>query len=195
MKKSILFLMILGLCFACDNNNVINADNNTTSNTNDTDSTSVVNNGENEDDNTIEPDRGIEIDPNECYMLQEFNELGEPVESYQCIVFEKNAGRNFEEAFESIKPEIDALLTRNVNDEKDGGNYDASKWELRQIVRNVKNSPDEKLVYTSIELYMFSIVYNTFTIVYQYYVIDSEGNIYQIVGPTGGEDDTIEPKE
>ena len=124
-------------------------------------------------------------------MLQEFNELGEPVESYQCIVFEKNAGCNFEEAFESIKPEIDALVTRNVSDEKDGGNYDASKWELRQFVRNVKNTPDEKLVYTSIELYMFSVVYNAYTIVYQYCVIDSGGNIYRIVGPTGGEDDTI----
>lgn len=123
----------------------------------------------------------VKIDPNECYMLQEFNELGEPVDSYKCIVFEKNAGRTFKEAFNSIKSDLDALVNRNISDEKDGGNYDTSQWEVRQIIRNVKNSPDEKLVYTSIELYMFSIVYNSYTIVHQYCVIDSEGNIYQIV--------------
>jgi hypothetical protein len=114
-------------------------------------------------------------------MLQEFNELGEPVESYRCIVFEKNAGRTYEDAFNSIKSDLDALVNRNISDEKDGGNYDTSQWEVRQIIRNVKNSPDEKLVYTSIELYIFSIVYNSYTIVHQYCVIDSEGNIYQIV--------------
>lgn len=122
-----------------------------------------------------------EIDPNECYMLQEFNELGEPVESYRCIVFEKNAGRTYEDAFNSIKSDLETLVNRNVSDEKNGGNYDANLWELRQVVRNVKNSPDEILVYTSIELYMFSIVYNTYIILQQYCVIDSKGNIYQIV--------------
>lgn len=162
MKKSILFLMILGIFIACDNNNVIN--NNSNDGTKDTTSNS-----------------NVKIDPNECYMLQEFNELGEPVDSYKCIVFEKNAGRTFKDAFNSIKPDLDALVNRNISDEIDGGNYDASQWELRQIIRNVKNSPDEKLVYTSIELYMFSIVYNSYTIVHQYCVIDSEGNIYQIV--------------
>ena len=162
MKKSILFLMILGIFIACDNNNVIN--NNSNDGTKDTTSNS-----------------NVKIDPNECYMLQEFNELGEPVDSYKCIVFEKNAGRTFKDAFNSIKPDLDALVNRNISDEIDGGNYDASQWELRQIIRNVKNSPDERLVYTSIELYMFSIVYNSYTIVHQYCVIDSEGNIYQIV--------------
>ena len=162
MKKSILFLMILGIFIACGNKNVIN--NNYNDSTKDTTSNS-----------------NVKIDPNECYMLQEFNELGEPVDSYKCIVFEKNAGRTFKDAFNSIKPDLDALVNRNISDEIDGGNYDASQWELRQIIRNVKNSPDEKLVYTSIELYMFSIVYNSYTIVHQYCVIDSEGNIYQIV--------------
>ena len=162
MKKSILFLMILGIFIACDNKNVIN--NNYNDSTKDTTSNS-----------------NVKIDPNECYMLQEFDELGEPVESYICIVFEKNAGRTYEDAFNSIKSDLDALVNRNISDEIDGGNYDASQWELRQIIRNVKNSPDEKLVYTSIELYMFSIVYNSYTIVHQYCVIDSEGNIYQIV--------------
>ena len=147
MKKSVLFLMILGIFVACDNNGAINN----------------------------------KIDPNECYMLQEFNELGEPVESYRCIVFEKNAGGTYEDAFNSIKSDLDALVNRNINEEKDGGNYDTSLWEVRQIIRNVKNSPDDKLVYTSIELYMFSIVYNTYIIVQQYCVIDSKGNIYQIV--------------
>ena len=161
MKKSILFLMILGIFVACDNNNVIN--NNSNDNISDTTSNS-----------------NVKIDPNECYMLQEFNELGEPVESYGCIVFEKNAGYTFEDAFNSIKSDLDALVNRNVGDEKDNGNYDANQWELRQIARIVKNSPDEKLVYTSIELYMFSIVYDAYTVVHQYCVIDSEGNIYQI---------------
>ena len=161
MKKSILFLMILGIFVACDNNNVIN--NNSNDSTSDTTSNS-----------------NVKIDPNECYMLQEFNELGEPVESYICIVFEKNAGRTYEDAFNSIKSDLDALVNRNVSEEKDGGNYDTSLWEVRQIIRNVKNSPDDKLVYTSIELYIFSIVYNSYTIVHQYCVIDSEGNIYQI---------------
>lgn len=154
--------MILGIFVACDNNNVIN--NNSNDSTSDTTS-----------------DSNVKIDPNECYMLQEFNELGEPVDSYKCIVFEKNAGRTFKDAFNSIKPDLDELVNRNISDEIDGGNYDASQWELRQIIRNIKNSPDEKLVYTSIELYMFSIVYNAYTIVHQYCVIDSEGNIYQIV--------------
>ena len=162
MNKSILFLMILGIFVACDNNNVIN------NNSNDSTSDTISNSN-------------VKIDPNECYMLQEFNELGEPVDSYKCIVFEKNAGRTFKDAFNGIKPDVDALVNRNISDEIDGGNYDASQWELRQIIRNVKNSPDEKLVYTSIELYMFSIVYNSYTIVHQYCVIDSEGNIYQIV--------------
>ena len=83
MKKSILFLMILGIFVACDNNNVIN--NNSNDNISDTTSNS-----------------NVKIDPNECYMLQEFNELGEPVDSYKCIVFEKNAGRTYKDAFNSI---------------------------------------------------------------------------------------------
>ena len=81
MKKSVLFLMILGIFVACDNNGAINN----------------------------------KIDPNECYMLQEFNELGEPVESYRCIVFEKNAGRTYEDAFNSIKSDLDALVNRTIS--------------------------------------------------------------------------------
>ena len=76
MKKSVLFLMILGIFVACDNNGAINN----------------------------------KIDPNECYMLQEFNELGEPVESYRCIVFEKNAGCTYEDAFNSIKSDLKTIF-------------------------------------------------------------------------------------
>lgn len=159
MKKNILFLMLLGLFVACVNRNVPN-----------------------------ENDKGTVIDPSECYLIQTFNELGEPVEAYDCMTFDKKAGYTFEEAFTAIKPELDELVQRMVNDEKDGANYDAEKWELRQIVRDVKNSPNESLVYTSIELYMFSKVFRAYTIVYQFLVIDSEGNLYQISGPTGGED-------
>ena len=134
MKKSVLFLMILGIFVACDNNGAINN----------------------------------KIDPNECYMLQEFNELGEPVESYRCIVFEKNAGRTYEDAFNSIKSDLDALVNRNINEEKDGGNYDTSLWEVRQIIRNVKNSPDKKLV-----LYFYRTLY----ILYCVQVIDNRTSI------------------
>ena len=177
MKNFILFLSMLGLCFACDNNNVIN-ENNTKSIGTDTTSTSVVNN---EDKNTTESDISTIIDSNECYQLQGYNELGKPVNAYECIMFERNAGRTFDEAFTNIKTDLDLLVKRMVNDEKGGGNYDAEKWEIRNVVRQVKNSPNDKLVYTSIELYMFSIVYKAYIVVYQFCVIDSEGNIYKIV--------------
>lgn len=137
----------------------------------------------NDVDNITSPNGGTKIDSTECYMLQECNELGEPVDAYKCIVFERNAGRTFDEAFASIKTDLDLLVARMVNDEKEGENYDADQWEIRQVVRQVKNSPNDKLVYTSIELYMFSVVYNAYTIVYQFWVLDSEGNIYQLVSP------------
>ena len=112
--------------------------------------------------------------------------MGEPVESYECIVFERKGGHTFEEAFASIKTDLDLLVARMVSDEEGGGNYDAEKWEIRQVVRQIKNAPNDRLIYTSIELYMFSLVYNAYTVVYQFWVIDSEGNIYQIVGPSEG---------
>ena len=159
MKKSILFLTMLGLLIACDNNNIIDTDG----------------------------DSRTKIDSTECYMLQECNELGEPVDAYDlCLRFERNAGQTFDEAYASIKTDLDLLVARMVNDEKGGGNYDDEKWEVRQVIRQVKNVPNDKLVYTSVELYMFSVVYKAYTIVYQFCVIDSEGNIYQIVGPLGG---------
>lgn len=161
MKKNILFLMFLGLFVACGNKNVPNDTN------------------KNDGDNA-EADKGTVIDPSECYWIQTFNELGEPVEAYDCMTFDQKSGNTFEEALAAIKPELDELVRRMVNDEKDGGNYDAEKWELRQIVRDVQNSPNESLVYTSIELYMFSKVFGAYTIVYQFFVIDSEGNLYQI---------------
>lgn len=158
MKKNILFLMVLGLFVACGKN---------------------VPNVNNEGENT-EADKGTVIDPSECYRIQTFNELGEPVDAYDCMTFDKKAGNTFEEALATMKPELDELVQRMVNDEKDDANYDAEKWELRQIVRDVQNSPNESLVYTSIELYMFSKVFGAYTIVYQFFVIDSEGNLYQI---------------
>ncbi|MBR3566336.1 MAG: hypothetical protein IKN91_08440 [Paludibacteraceae bacterium] len=163
MKKSILFITMLWLFIACEKQNVINENRTTPT--------------------PIEKDRETEIDSSECYMLQSFNELGKSIDQYDCIVFQKNAGRTFEEAFNNMKPELDALVNRDVDEEKKGANYDATKWELRKIERLVKNSPNEKLIYTSIELYMHSLVYNAYTIVRQYIVIDSEGNVYQIVGP------------
>ena len=119
----------------------------------------------------------------ECYMLQECNVLGDSVDSYICMLFERNAGRTFDEAFASIKSDVDLLVERRVNDEKGGSNYDADKWELRQVVRNVKNAPNKDLVYTSIELYMFSRIYNAYTLVYPLCIIDSEGNIYHLEFP------------
>ncbi len=178
MKASVLFITILGLFVACNNNSVIN-ENSTKSNDSDTASIQA---GNTTAKDTAQTDDTTKIEAGKCYLLQEYNEFGEPVESYGCIVFERNGGHTFEEAFMGIKTDLDMLAARMVNDEKSGGNYDSERWELRQVVRQVKNSPDDKLVYTSIELYMFSIVYNTYTIVYQFPVIDSEGNIYQITG-------------
>ena len=181
MKKTLLFLTLLGLFIACEKNKVIDDASTKKSNT-DTIPTPIVND---EDKNTTETDSVTKIDSTECYMLQACNELGEPIDAYECIKFEKNAGCTFEEAYASIKNDLDLLVARMINDEKDGGIYDVGKWEIRQVIRQVKNSPNDKLVYTSIELYMFSVVYNVYTIVYQFWVIDSEGNIYQIVGPSG----------
>lgn len=202
MKKTILFLMILGLFIACDNNHVIN-ENPTNNNSNDTTSTTVNNNEDeqNTDNTTPDADSGTVINPEECYWIQATNDLGEPVDMYECILFEKKAGRTFEEAFEVMcKEGIDELVRRQIEDEKkaaaDGyGNYNPEQWELRQVQRIVRNTPNEKLVFTSIELYMFSKVYQTFTIVYSYCVIDSEGNVYLYTGPLGGEDITLEPPE
>lgn len=144
MKKSVVFLLILGLFVAC-NNQVTN-----------------------------------KIDSNKCYMLQGCNVLGEPIESYACMMFERNAGRTFDEAFASVKPDLDLLAARIVDDEKGSSNYDADKWEIRQIVRKVKNAPDGNLTYTSIELYMFSKLYDAYTMVYPFCIIDSEGNLYHL---------------
>ena len=156
-------------------------ENNTTSNNTDTTTTPVMTN---DDEKAEEAEGDTKIDNTECYLLQECNELGEPVESYECIVFERKGGHTFEEAFASIKTDLDLLVARMVSDEEGGGNYDAEKWEIRQVVRQIKNAPNDRLIYTAIELYMFSLVYNAYTVVYQFWVIDSEGNIYQIVGPS-----------
>lgn len=159
MKKSIILCLIMsGMFIACDNNKAAS-------------------------EPVIEPDGATNIESDECYLIQECNELGEPVEAYNCMIFEKNAGRTFDEAYASIKTDLDLLVARMVNDEKGGGNFDANQWELRLVNRQVKNSPNDQLVYTSIELYMYSFVYKAYTIVYQYWVIDSEGNIYQVAIP------------
>lgn len=197
MKKIILFLTMLGLFVAC--NNIVIDENVTKSNENDTISTPIENNdddkendnnseengNENEENNNEEngknADSDTEIDSTECYLLQMYNTLGEPIDSYLCMFFEEKVGHTFDEAFESMKTELDALVQRMVENEKEVSMYDAERWELRQVVRNVKNAPNDKLVYTSIELYMFSKIYNAYIILYQYCVIDSEGNIYHMI--------------
>lgn len=123
------------------------------------------------------------IDSSECYMLQEWNELGEPVKSYGCMRFDHNAGSTFAAAYAGIKSEIESLANQYINDEIKSGNSNADKWELRQVIRNVTNSPNDKLIYTSIELYMYSSIWGAYTIVNQYCVIDSEGNIYNVITP------------
>ena len=128
-------------------------------------------------------DNRTQIDSSECYMLQEWNELGEPVKSYGCIRFDHNAGSTFAEAYAGIKSEIESLANQYINDEIKSGNSNADKWELRQVIRNVTNSPNDKLIYTSIELYMYSSIWGAYTIVNQYCVIDSEGNIYYVITP------------
>ena len=70
-----------------------------------------------------------------------------------------------------------------IDDKKSTGMYDTEKWEIRQVICNVKNAPDDKLVYTSIELYMFSKLYGAYIVLDKYRVIDSEGNIYNYVIP------------
>ena len=128
-------------------------------------------------------DNRTPIDSSECYMLQEWNELGEPVKSYGCMRFDHNAGSTFAEAYAGIKSEIESLANQYINDEIKSGNSNADKWELRQVIRNVTNSPNDKLIYTSIELYMYSSIWGAYTIVNQYCVIDSEGNIYYVITP------------
>ena len=128
-------------------------------------------------------DNRTPIDSSECYMLQEWNELGEPVKSYGCMRFDHNAGSTFAETYAGIKSEIESLANQYINDEIKSGNSNADKWELRQVIRNVTNSPNDKLIYTSIELYMYSSIWGAYTIVNQYCVIDSEGNIYYVITP------------
>lgn len=130
------------------------------------------------------PDNRTPIDSSECYMLQEWNELGEPVKSYGCMRFDRNAGYTFADAYASIKTEIDSLVSKDIIEEKKSGNSYADKWELRQIIRDVTNSPNEKLVYKSLELYMYSNIWCAYVIVSQYCIIDSEGNIYYFITPT-----------
>ena len=190
MKKIILFLTMLGLFIAC--NNIVINENDIKSNQNDTisipneenndanEENNDENNNENEE-NGKDADNDTDIDSTECYMLQEYNELGEPVDSYLCMVFKRKAGHTFDEAFEDIKPELDVLVQRMVEEERKESMYDAEKWELRQVVRNVKNAPNDKLVYTSIELYMYSRIYNAYIVLYRFCVIDSEGNIYHMI--------------
>ena len=184
MKKIFLPIIFFGLFVACVNENQSgepDVKNDTTA------TTTPIINEDNDNGNNAEADNGTVVDPSECYLIQIFNELGEPVDAYDCMTFDKKVGNTFEEAFATVKPELDELVQRMVNDEKDGANFDASKWELRQVVRDVKNSPNEDLAYTSIELYMFSKVFKAYTIVYQFFVIDSEGNLYQIAGGDEGE--------
>lgn len=124
------------------------------------------------------------IDCTEGYQIQGSNELGAPVDSYYiCILFERKAGNTFDEALSSIKDNLDLWTQLVIDDKKSTGMYDTEKWEIRQVVRNVKNAPNDKLVYTSIELYMFSKLYGAYVILGQYCVIDSEGNIYDYVYP------------
>lgn len=54
------------------------------------------------------------------------------------MIFEKNAERTFDEAYASIKTDLDFLVARMVNDEKGGGYFDANQWELRLVNRQVK---------------------------------------------------------
>lgn len=123
------------------------------------------------------------IDCTEGYQIQQSNELGAPVDSYICILFERKAGNTFDEALNSIRDNLDMWAQFVIDDKKSTGMYDTEKWEIRQVICNVKNAPDDKLVYTSIELYMFSKLYGAYIVLDKYRVIDSEGNIYNYVIP------------
>lgn len=117
------------------------------------------------------------------YMIQCCNEYGESIDYYWPMTLYKKVGNTFEEAYESIENQINGYLQAIVDSEKGCSIYDTERWELRQVVRKVQNSPDEKLIYTSLELYMFSYVYNAYIIRYKFFVIDSEGNIYKRIEP------------
>lgn len=138
-------------------------------------------------DSDIKPtiaEGGGKIDCTEGYQIQGSNELGTPIDSYYiCILFERKAGNTFDEALSSIKDNLDVWTQLVIDDKKSTGMYDTEKWEIRQVVRNVKNAPYDKFVYTSIELYMFSKLYGAYVVIEQYCVIDSEGNIYNYVYP------------
>ncbi len=74
--------MILGLLVACGNSIVVDEKEDT-----------KVGNEETED-----ADCSSTIESDYCYLIQETNELGDLVDSYTCMVFDKNVGSSFDEA-------------------------------------------------------------------------------------------------
>lgn len=178
MKRMFIYLHVLGILCACKTPNIEDIH----LNKYEEDTTRIIADNDSLIQNNDSSVR-TQIDSSECYMLQEWNELGEPVNSYGCMRFDRNAGYTFADAYTSIKTEIDSLVNKNIIEEKRSGNSYADKWELRQVIRDVTNSPNEKLVYKSLELYMYSNIWCAYIIVSQYCIIDSEGNIYYFITP------------
>ena len=132
------------------------------------------------DDNPSEtPTIKTEIDKDFCYSFYRKIQ-GEDFDT-GCLYFIQNYGDDFESAYETLKPEIDLLRERFNKDQQQTGNkYNVSE-RLNTIT--VTNSPNQNLVYTSIDYYVYSDIYKHEIKINAYGVIDSEGNFYGIQYP------------
>ncbi|MBR4563877.1 MAG: hypothetical protein IKO26_05435 [Paludibacteraceae bacterium] len=122
------------------------------------------------------------VEKNFCYEIQYMNEKGDLVEDlYDCMMYHDTYGNDFQSAYKKMEPELEQMLARFRTDYQNNDMWDAEKLEIRKTTRPVRNAPNSKLEYTSIDFYMYNVKpYDDYLVIMNSCVIDSEGNVYMI---------------
>ena len=114
-----------------------------------------------------------------CYQVQALTAYGTVIEDrYDCMKYVKNYGNDFQSAYDNLQSTINGLKDRLYEDNKNIEDWDADRIEVRKVQCAVRNTPDDTLEYTSVDIYMYNSLYKGYIIAYFFWVIDSKGNAY-----------------
>ncbi len=116
----------------------------------------------------------------DCYQVQSINGYGEVMnDHYDCMQFIGNKGDDFQSAYDNLESTFNGWKDALYYDYKNSEYWDAERIEIRTTPCAVRNTPDDKLEYKSVDFYMYNISpYKAYRIVTHYLVIDSKGNAY-----------------
>lgn len=178
MKRILFYISILGVFVACRQNELtINED---TTQITDTIPATLPNDNTNGDTTIVSDPTKTIIEKDYCYQIQAINEIGEIINAYDCMIFSDNYGDNLTDAYATLEPQIENKKQLLIDLYKNNPNYNSNDALIRKQTRAVANTPNDKLTFTAIDIYMYTPMYHNYTIVANFGIIDSEGNLYHL---------------